>query len=201
MGLVIRGSALLPRDMLEVRPAHLTEECPLKLLGMHTARQDGVGILSPIPPSTCNTRLHPQLGFRPVFPAGIEPPGLQGFPKTSLPSCGAHRPSTVPADGEPPARKLLAGHRAGTSSKYTCVPQNTPVATPGMLPVGVSSGWSFKGISPYLRFCCGAGTPSAAAAHFSQPGPGALGTGGPRCHRSLMPHRRAEPASPPGHWW
>lgn len=99
------GSALLPQG--DAGGAHLTEECPLKLPGMPTACQDGVGILSPVPSSACNTSLHPQLGSRPVFPAGIEPPGAQGFPKASLPSHRAHRHSTVPTDGEPPTRKLL----------------------------------------------------------------------------------------------
>lgn len=124
MGLVIRGQPSCHRDMLEVGAAHLTEECPLP--GMPTACQDGVGILSCIPSGTCNTNLPPQLGSRPPFPAGIEPPGVQGFPKVSLPSHGVHRPSTVPADGEPPARKLLGSTQSWDQLKAQLCPQEQP---------------------------------------------------------------------------
>lgn len=132
---------------------------------------------------------------------GLSPQGHRGSPKPLFPLTG-HTDTRQCQQME----SLLPGscwaeHRAGISSKHSCVPPNTPAAATGMLSVGVSPWWSFKGVSPYLRFCCGAGTPSAAAAHFSQPGPGALGTEGPRCHRSPMPHRKAEPASLPGHWW
>lgn len=137
----------------------------------------------------------PQLGSRLVFSAGIEPP------KPLFPLTGYTDPRQCQQTESLLPGSCWAGHRPGTGSKHSCVPQNTPAATPGMLSVGVNPQGSFPGVSPYLTFCCGAGTPSAAAAHFFQPGPGALGTGGLRCHRSPMPHRRAELVSLPGHWW
>lgn len=132
---------------------------------------------------------------------GLSPQGCRGSPKPLFPLTGYTDPRQCQQMESLPPGSCWAGHRAGTSSKHICVPKNSPAATPGMLSVGVSSWWSFKGGSPYLRFCCAAGIPSAAAAHSFQPGPGGSGTGGPLCHRSPMPHRRAEPASLPGHWW
>lgn len=101
---------------------------------MPTACQDGVGILSPILSGACNTSRHLQMGSRPVCPAGIEPPGVQGCPKASLPSHEVQRPPTVPADGESPARNLLGTTQSWNQLKtQLCAPEHPSSNSKGVV--------------------------------------------------------------------